>query len=318
MKCRPISVRLLILSSLLGLPSLLTGCNPPRTEVKKEVVITESPHGFQVPSQKEAVEPPTASQPSEPRVHAKAVAHHPIPARTERVARELPPSRHGWVPGLPEDGARAPAAGAANLCTAEEFPGEGPSRKFTEAEWTRFTTLFYGAKGDLIHWLKKHQGRLPAQTADALEARLRSVKLVQPTKISQADIPWRGTGVLTQDPAGNPLVELGPGFAQLMEKRPERARFEMMRLLAQSWSPCAIARKDVPQPWAGFLQCMKIDEAQACPVNSYSEGGWAVSTAVAQEVAPPGCRIPAFADAGAADCARKHLLPLTVVSAAKH
>jgi hypothetical protein len=289
---------------------------------KQDVVVTESEHGFHVPSKNEGhgeeVAKAEFTQVIESRMHERArPTARAVDAARPAVREVASAQAHSWNVGLPDEkltSAQPDKVQGGDLCTSEEFAGAGPTRKFSEEEWTRFTTLFYGAKGDLIHWLKKNQKRFPVQTADAMEARLRTVKLAQLNQVTQPDIPWRGTGVLTQDGTGAPTVEVGPGFAELMSRRPERARFEMMRLLAQTWSPCTMARKEVPQPWSAFLRCMKIDEAQSCPINSYSEGGWAVSTAIAQEISHPGCRVPAFAEPEQAECAKKFLLPLTLVS----
>ena len=63
-----------------------------------------------------------------------------------------------------------------------------------------------------------------------------------------------------------------------------------------------MVKKEITQPWTGFLKCMKIEEGTSCPVNSYSEGGWAVSTALAFAVQPPGCKLAAFEDSSGAAC----------------
>jgi hypothetical protein len=89
----------------------------------------------------------------------------------------------------------------------------------------------------------------------------------------------------------------------MAQKFPQRSRFEIARLVAQSWAPCELERIGATQPWGALLQCLNVDSG-SCGVGSYSESGWAVSTAVAAFVAPPGCEVPALAG-GAHECVRR-------------
>ena len=94
------------------------------------------------------------------------------------------------------------------------------------------------------------------------------------------------------------MIRVGGGFFKLVTKNPARARFELARLLAQTWSPCEMHKLGGQAPWKGFLSCMQMsaqaDPAKDCGPSSFSETGWAVSSALAAVASPPGCRIPAF------------------------
>ncbi|MEK6580269.1 MAG: hypothetical protein AABZ55_13675, partial [Bdellovibrionota bacterium] len=85
---------------------------------------------------------------------------------------------------------------------------------------------------------------------------------------------------------------------------------EMARLVAQSWSPCEIKKNNGGEPWTKLLSCLKISESTGCGSGSYSDTGWAVSSAVGWDTNKPKCKLPAFKDPEALACL-KELNPQT-------
>jgi hypothetical protein len=99
------------------------------------------------------------------------------------------------------------------------------------------------------------------------------------------------------------MIRVGGGFLQLVKKDPKRAKFELARLISQTWSPCELKKMKLGNIWKSTLDCLNLKELDfGCSEGSYSESGWAVSTAVALTVANPGCSIPAFNGADIAKC----------------
>lgn len=224
------------------------------------------------------------------------------------------------VPAAMASGARDLAAYSdfahdKNFCSVLEYPGQGSAAApLAQAQWDQIHKAFQDARGELLSWLRTNKKRFDSDTSKFLEEKLRNVKLLQPKKDDSPDLAWRGITMLGQAKDGNFQVEVGGGFYKLLANHPGRARFEMARTLAKAWSPCEMARLKAPQPWDAFLRCMKMDEKQQCGEGAYTEAGWAVATAIAREVAPPGCKIPAFSDKEASECTKRFLLPLTLIS----
>jgi hypothetical protein len=198
------------------------------------------------------------------------------------------------------------------LCTSVEYPSDG---RVTTADHQAFQRLLSGAKDVLMGWIQHHKAKFPATTYEALRNQIRSLRLGEPGPSQDPDITHRGIGVWTKDKSG-PIVRVGPGFATLLKKNPERARFEMIRLAAQGWSPCELQKLGAAEPWSAYLRCMGIPDSETgCGAGDYSEAGWAVSSAVASVLAKPskmGCTLPAFADDSHAECPRNFLLPLVI------
>jgi hypothetical protein len=92
---------------------------------------------------------------------------------------------------------------------------------------------------------------------------------------------------------------------KFLTKDRQRAKFELTRLVAMAWTPCELKRVGVSEePWNPLLKCLGINDAQACQTSSYSETGWAVSSAIAAQVAPPHCTLPAFSEEHARQCVK--------------
>lgn len=241
----------------------------------------------------------------------------PKVARTS-VAPEVT-SPHGFTDRVDAEGlnvgtlsSRAPAqAGRTDQqCVSVEFRGEGPTRSAsTPADWSKVVDLFLEAKKDLGQWMERNKRGFSEKTWTLMDRQLRAVKLQKPPVAEEPDLAWRGIGVFGRDAAQNPVVRIGPGFVKLVARAPERAKFETIRLLAQAWAPCELAREDASEPWSPLLACLQVNEKQACAPESVSEGGWAVSSALAAMLARPGCEVPAFHEPAVARCLQKFPFP---------
>jgi hypothetical protein len=209
------------------------------------------------------------------------------------------------APELGGDPARSPAGSPETLCSSVEYPSRGRS-KLTRDEEARVEQAFAAAKVDLLRWLDRNHKNFRPYSFETLREQVQQLELRVPTSNDDPDLRWRGIGVWTREAGGSPILRVGPGFATLVERDPERARFELIRLAALGWAPCELARVGA-RPWGAYLQCMGIAETdRGCGVGNYSEAGWAVSSAVATMVAKgtksPGCTLPAFAEPARAGC----------------
>jgi hypothetical protein len=208
-----------------------------------------------------------------------------------------------------------PAAADANgVCISIEYPGRGPENAaISNDDWHTIIGQFHNAKSLLTAWLEAHQSQFSKKTYQWMSTQVTGALLQRPVNPpavnEEPDLMWRGVAVLDEGKTGAPVVRVGGGFAKLVLSQPERGRFEFARVLAQTWAPCQIAKVDATSPWKGFLGCMKLDgeadATKACGQNTYSEAGWAVSSAVAAIASPPGCRIPAFEKISATECVKK-------------
>ena len=61
-----------------------------------------------------------------------------------------------------------------------------------------------------------------------------------------------------------------------------------------------------------MLQCLGVTEDRACSFGTYSEGGWAIASALGAIVVKPDCALAAFKDPAAAQCLKKVPLPMTI------
>jgi hypothetical protein len=198
-----------------------------------------------------------------------------------------------------------------NVCSSVEPAGLGKeSALMPNQAWTRVQELFFDARQALLAWLSDHRSKLPPQTFEFMQARIRASKL-QRAPAGDPDLAWRGIVIATTDALGDPVVKLGSGFFTLVFKDTKRARFELTRVLAHAWAPCELTARKLAQPWDAYLRCMGFHaEGLGCGAGEYSEAGWAVSSAIASTVASPGCELPAFNDSVHQDCPQSFLLPL--------
>lgn len=189
-------------------------------------------------------------------------------------------------------------------CAALEYSGDSPELLVLNTkEWSLVMKEFHWAKAELVRWLNQNGKHLPQTTLSPMIAMVKNMRIQRPPAPDEPDLSWRGIGVLTQDESGAPLIRVGAGFLSLIKRNPERARFEMVRLVAQTWSPCELKTVGMPfTPWKGFLSCLGFEEFASCQAGSYSEPGWAVSSALANTIANPKCEIPAFQNSSAQLC----------------
>lgn len=195
----------------------------------------------------------------------------------------------------------------------------------------RLVALFHESKRLLGEWIKKVEwsemvlgnfGEGSSESAterakrkDLVIKRLLEIQMELPPSSEEPDLVWRGIGVWTRDQKEHPLLRFGSGFIRLALHQPQRALFEMTRLVAQSWAPCELQRigsrvkqhqEQVKAPWQDLLNCLEVSEpSRACGDGIYSDAGWAVSSSIAYVVAPPGCELPFFALPKKRECLEK-------------
>lgn len=200
-------------------------------------------------------------------------------------------------------------------CAKIEYRGDGPQlTQITKADWSRVMEDFHSAKHSLTEWLERHRAEITVPAYQVMEHRLGSVKIQRPPVLDEPDLAWRGIGVYGQNPEGEPIIKLGGGFVQLSVAHPARARFELTRLVAQTWSPCELLRFGALEAtWSPLLKCLGMTQAQDCSQGTYSESGWAVSTTIAAAVQPPSCQIEAFKSPEASQCVSH--IPFAVMTA---
>src|SRR5207302_109642 len=96
-----------------------------------------------------------------------------------------------------------------------------------------------------LSWLEKHRGQFPKEVAELMESDARELRLQRPPTPDYPDLAFRGIGIWTRPSGERPIIKLGSGFAKLVDHHPVRARFELARLIAQTWSPCELQRSPV-------------------------------------------------------------------------
>jgi hypothetical protein len=200
--------------------------------------------------------------------------------------------------------------GADKTCTSFELRGDGMTETHvSNEEWTQVMTQFHQSKADLQAWLVTHNTELPGGLVKWMSEQIENAKLQRPPLAEEPDLNWRGIGVVAHNDTGEnagPLLRVGGGFVKMSVTEPGRTHFELTRLLAQSWSPC-----DMPTgaraTWQPLLKCMGLkeqdwDSKKSCAAGTQSEAGWAVASAIAVKVSPPGCVLPAFQNAAVFQC----------------
>jgi hypothetical protein len=199
-----------------------------------------------------------------------------------------------------------------NTCQPIEYKGDGPfNTKVTKEEWNQVMNQFHDVKDKLASWLEHHKKEFMDKTVAAMEQQVRRVEIERPPTSEEPDLNWRGVAVFTYDMANKPIIRVGGGFVKLATKEPQRARFELARLVAQSIAPCELQKIGADAAWEPLLKCMDVKEDNACGANTFSDAGWAVSSTLATLVAAPGCTLPAFATPEYGKCLKKPPLPLS-------
>lgn len=186
-------------------------------------------------------------------------------------------------------------------CSSVEIRGDGPGVLTSSEDWEKILLQYAEVKRRLLAWLEKNRSRFPEKVSSFIETQILTMKLERAPITLNPDLTWRGIGVFAND-GKTPVIRLGSGFAHLAITQPERAQFELTRLVTQSFLPCEISQKagepegeePTAQLWAPLLECLQIKQTQGCGNGSYSESGWAISSTLAAVVSSPGCVLPVF------------------------
>ncbi len=182
-------------------------------------------------------------------------------------------------------------------CSAVEYLGHGLKRtRISVADWKWLKGRIGVVKRRLSRWLKNNEKAFPSPVRAHLNAQLEQLKWMPPPSLEDPQLSWRGIGTWIEGTKKSPLIRLGGGFLTLARKKPERAEFELARLMVQSWSPCILEKAKLENPWNPLLKCMGI-ESRKCNGQGYSpddslEDVWAVSTSIALRVSSSNCSVP--------------------------
>lgn len=195
-------------------------------------------------------------------------------------------------------------------CGAVEYSGDGPLVPIVAQQWDQVLAQYAEVKKGMLELVQRNRKGFSEKTYAFIEKQILDVKLQKPLMVKEPDLAWRGIGVLEHEgrEGKETVIHLGSGFMELARNQPARAKFELARLVAQSIAPCELAKNGGVETWEPLLKCMQVYESNVCGAGSFSEGGWAVSSALATLVAPPGCTVPAFKNPEIAACLKK--LPL--------
>lgn len=205
-------------------------------------------------------------------------------------------SAHGEIKDPLKESEEAAHRQKRPLCDSLEYAGVGPEAPaLTDEEWKGIEALFSEAKSGLEKWLSQGGNNLNKKVFSWMKGQLQSLELEKPPYKKDKDLAWRGVGVFSTE-GDHGVVRLGSGFFELAKKDRDRAKFELTRLAAQVWSPCEVGKVEGgASTWNGLLECLQVHEEQgSCGAGTYSNSGWAVSTALASHVVPLKCAVPAF------------------------
>ena len=240
-----------------------------------------------------------------PRPHSEPEAEEPAAAPVKHQQEEhlgVPTEEHSEKPTVAHSDTpvgerqfvlRGRVQDESGNCEAFEFLTSNPKTAApTDAEWSPVLQMYRRAKANLTLLAESMESELTPEVLIALKERLQAVRIYRPPVAEEPDLAYRGIGVSTRDGQGNPIIRLGPGFVELHQKHPERARFEMSRLLAQAWAPCEFTSPAKTPAFASVLKCLGFDQNFGCGPKNFSDAGWALSTVLANRIAPPGCMIP--------------------------
>ena len=188
----------------------------------------------------------------------------------------------------PDGGAQRPD------CATAEIQGPGPEmHAVSAADWAQVMDVYHDAKARLIGWLERQRSSLTPALFAHMKREIEMLRVQRPPSEREPDLAWRGIAVMTDDGSKAPLVRLGGGMIELVKTDRARATFELARVLAERWAPCALSQQGGGALWKSLEGCLQSEEDPklSCIPGGYSESGWMISTAVAARVADPGCRI---------------------------
>jgi hypothetical protein len=185
-------------------------------------------------------------------------------------------------------------------CTSVEEFGTAPEQVAVTPEmWEKAMAVFHEAKARVVTWVSDQGAHLTREQKLRAIKSVEEVRLQRPPQAEQPDLSWRGIGVYTiiMDAAKLPqgVIRLGGGFVRLVQRDVGRARFELTRLVLQAVTPCELERVlggERTAFWKPVQSCLNVEtHSQECTLGGFSESTWALSSAVAAQVSPPGCQI---------------------------
>ena len=179
----------------------------------------------------------------------------------------------------------------AHECAAVEIPGRGPAQALvSKAEWDEFMKLFRGIKEQYAAWLGARVTRKNSKSMGWMIEQMGALKVQRPPTVGEPDLAWRGVAILSNEPSGEPIIRVGDGFLVYLKQSPARAKFELARAMAQVWAPCTLSHEKKSMDWklAGITELKQDD----CEAPGVSDSAWATSSAMAVQIADPGCSIP--------------------------
>jgi hypothetical protein len=181
--------------------------------------------------------------------------------------------------------------------SVEEIKGPKPE------EWSKLMARFHSGKRKLVKWLKSKKTELSPDAYEFLVERVKGLRIQRPPTAEEPDLNYRGIAAMSRDGADEPLIRVGAGFLKLVQLHPAEAEFQLTRLLVQSLVPCELEKEKIASPWKPVMECLGVAQTDlSCSPQMTHEGGWALSTAVAYKVSPPGCQLKAFTDEKMASC----------------
>lgn len=215
------------------------------------------------------------------------------------------PALHGHSLNGAAGGAASGAPGGTSsasvqACTSVEEFGAAPDQvSVTPEMWEKTMAVFHEAKSRVVNWVSSQGTPLTREQKLRAVKAVEEVRLQRPPQAEQPDLSWRGIGVYTiiMDSAKLPqgVIRLGGGFVRLVQRDVGRAQFELTRLILQAVTPCELERVlggERTAFWKPVQSCLNVEtHAQECTLGGFSESTWALSSAVAAQVSPPGCQI---------------------------
>ena len=179
----------------------------------------------------------------------------------------------------------------------------------TKKDWEAVVKEFRASKKRLLIWLEANENKIPHETAELMEFRIKSLRIYGAPWKKEPNLRWSKIGFWMVDADGSPSIAVSPGFVEFAKMNPKRAKFEMTRWVTQTWSPCELERLGGAPIWKDLLTCLG-QKSDLCGTEGYSESGWAISTVLGSHISPPGCQIPALEEVEEKKCIQTLLAPI--------
>lgn len=187
------------------------------------------------------------------------------------------------------------------LALEKASSGESPA-----IQQEKIIQMFEDSQARLLLWLKRNENQFSHSDQMRMKKRVEEARLNWASQEHLPDLMWREIVIWNESHSEDQVeVTVSPRFEKLIRLQPRRAQFEMTRALAQSWAPCQMHPDQPVTIWTEYLNCMGMIDSGSCHFTSYSEAGWAISSALASVVAGPGCVLPAFTTGMRLSCLKK-------------